>query len=279
MGKNICLGVKEIINFIEHADFDTIRLEECGRVTQREKWNLTKHAHHTIELIYLVEAKARINMESKVLYGTLGDMLIYPPGHMHEEQVGAETKQICMYLRFDIKSKGVLKTPFQLKDSTHKIYWILKELVETYQEEASISNERLIKLYIEALLLNIKKNLELSIDKKIDLVEGVVHYVKNNYKEELTVEKLSDLFFVSPSYLSRIFVKGKGISPMQYVMKIRIENAKKLLGIQDISIAEIAEAVGIGDPKYFSRVFKKETAYTPSEFRKIYTHSSEKSTF
>lgn len=277
--KQPCSGTKEMISFIDQADFSTLRIEECGKVTQKEKWNLTKHAHHTIEMLYFVEAKARINMASKVLYGTLGDIVIYPPGHMHEEQVGLDTAHTCMYLRFDLKSQCSLTTPFQVKDKTNKMYWLFNELVEIYEMNESLSDKRLMTLYIEALMLNIKQNLELSMEENLDLVEGVKHYINKNYQEELTVNKLAQQFFVSPSYLSRRFVYKKGISPMQYVIKVRIEQAKKLLGIKEIPITEIASLVGVNDPKYFSRLFKKETNYTPSQFRKIYIDSSEKSTF
>lgn len=279
VAKNIYTSIKEVSDFIEQADFSTLVIEECGYVTQKEKWNLTEHSHHNIEMIYFVEAKARIHMTNKVIYGTLGDLIIYPPGHLHEEHIGTAPAQTCMYLRFELNSQSCLKTPFQLKDKTNKLHWIFNEIIELSSDKGKVVDEHLLQLYIQILLLNVQKNIELSLEEDLDLVEGVIHYIKKNYKEELTVNELAGQFFVSPSYLSRRFAYKKGISPMQYVTKIRIERAKKLLAIKEIPITEIAELVGVSDPKYFSRLFKKETTYTPSQFRKIYIDSSEKSTF
>ena len=74
----------------------------------------------------------------------------------------------------------------------------------------------------------------------------------------------------SQAYIRRIFLKETGLSPTEYMNNLRIEKAKKLLtdNSQESSISDIAEQCGIKDPFYFSRIFKKFTGDTPSEYRR-----------
>lgn len=275
MVKNTYLAMEQMIGFIEKADFKTIYLEECGQVEQGSQWDLSKHAHDKLEMIYMVDAKARINMSSQTLYSTWGDLIVYPPHHMHQEFVDVASSQKCIFLRFDIKSEGILQEPLKLKDRENKIYWILNEMVGLDINEKNGQDIHLMSIYIQALLINIKKNLLSLREEEIDLVESAISYIKQHHSEDLSVKRLANMFYVSTSYLSRKFVKKVGVSPMQYVNQVRIEKAKKLLCIGEMPVNEIAESVGIDDPKYFSRLFKKETQFTPSEFRKNYKDSSE----
>ena len=75
---------------------------------------------------------------------------------------------------------------------------------------------------------------------------------------------------VSGTYLSKLFKEEMGTGFTEYVTKVRLEEAEKLLADTVLSIMEIAAAVGYPDEKYFSRLFKKSTGIKPSEYRKIY---------
>ena len=71
-------------------------------------------------------------------------------------------------------------------------------------------------------------------------------------------------------YFHNIFTESVGISPHQYLIDCRIENAKKLLWNSDISICEVAEKSGFGCQQYLNKVFKKETGITPVSYRKTF---------
>ena len=63
-----------------------------------------------------------------------------------------------------------------------------------------------------------------------------------------------------------MFKDGLGVSPHEYLMRIRIEKAEQLLSNSDFSIAEVAEQTGFSGQNYFSRAFKRHTGKTPREF-------------
>lgn len=96
-------------------------------------------------------------------------------------------------------------------------------------------------------------------------------YMNDNYNKDISLEGISNLIGFNPAYFSTLFKKETGENFMEYVMKLRIQNAKDLLMQTDKDIVEIASDVGYTDLKYFSKLFKKKTGLSPSEFRKLYS--------
>lgn len=96
------------------------------------------------------------------------------------------------------------------------------------------------------------------------------HYIEQNFCEELTVERLAELLRISPSNFNRIFKKEVGLTPIEYLIEVRIEKSKTLLRRKDIPIIEVAERCGFGSSSHFSTSFKRLTKTTPSEYRNSY---------
>jgi two-component system response regulator YesN len=99
------------------------------------------------------------------------------------------------------------------------------------------------------------------------VVENIKSYIKNNFNKVLTLEKISSLFFMNPSYCSYLFKEKTGVNFIDYVNQVRIGNAKTLLENSDDKVYKIAKALGYDNSKYFFRVFKKLTGNTPEEYR------------
>lgn len=92
-------------------------------------------------------------------------------------------------------------------------------------------------------------------------------YISGHLSEELTLEALAARVHFSPSYLSRLFKRETGQNLTAYIQSERIARAKELLLTTDLHFYEIAESVGIGNPIYFSKLFKKLTGQQPKEFK------------
>lgn len=93
-------------------------------------------------------------------------------------------------------------------------------------------------------------------------------YIEEYYTEDLTLQKVADEVGISSSYLSTLFTQELDCGFIDYLNKIRIEHACDYLKQHYFKAYEIAYKVGFRDEKYFSRVFKKQTGMTPSEYRK-----------
>lgn len=95
-------------------------------------------------------------------------------------------------------------------------------------------------------------------------------YIGEHYNENLKLEDVAEQVYLAPTYLGVLFKKETGESFSSYLTIIRMEKAKELLHDIKYSIAEIANAVGYSDKRYFSKLFKEQVGVTPKEYRKIY---------
>ncbi len=99
------------------------------------------------------------------------------------------------------------------------------------------------------------------------LLRDAVDYLKANYARPVTLNEVAEHLYISTSYLSRMFKKELNINFVDYLNEIRIERAKELLKDARYKTYEAAGAVGISDPHYFSKLFKRYVGQTPTEYR------------
>ncbi|TCT15537.1 AraC-like DNA-binding protein [Natranaerovirga pectinivora] len=99
-------------------------------------------------------------------------------------------------------------------------------------------------------------------------VRQILHHIEFNLDSKLNLNDLAEKYNLSVPYLSSLFKKEVGITIIKYINQLRIQTAIKLLNTSLLSIQEIASFVGIYDFNYFTKIFKKETGITPSDYRK-----------
>ena len=99
------------------------------------------------------------------------------------------------------------------------------------------------------------------------IIYDVKKYIDQNYNIPLTLDALAAQVHLSPGYFSKLFKREMGENLSTYIVNTRIEQAKLLLKTTDKKTYEIAESVGIYDPVYFSKIFKKITGLKPKEYR------------
>ena len=100
-----------------------------------------------------------------------------------------------------------------------------------------------------------------------NILSSVHLYLRSQYMDDITLEKLSNYFFLSKYYLSHAFKKKYGISPMLFLNKCRCEHAHKFLLTTSYSIAQIAISVGFNSIVHFSRTYKKFYSVSPTQTR------------
>lgn len=101
-----------------------------------------------------------------------------------------------------------------------------------------------------------------------DLVRAVKVYLRENYRQPYSLERLAASFGCKAAYLLRLYNRMTGSTPTQELIRLRIEKAKRLLaGHPELEVKQVSAAVGYEDPLYFSRLFKRETGRNPTAFR------------
>lgn len=101
-------------------------------------------------------------------------------------------------------------------------------------------------------------------------LQQIKDYIDQHYQEKITLDHLSQLFFINKYYLTRVFKEQFGITINTYIQQIRITHAKQLLRFTNLSIEKIANQIGIEDSNYFIRQFKQIEQITPNEYRKLW---------
>lgn len=103
-------------------------------------------------------------------------------------------------------------------------------------------------------------------------VKQMIHYMSAQYAHPVSIEQMCDSLGYNRAYLSRIFKKETGCSPVTYLLKLRIDKSRQLLRERpELSIEQVAASVGLTDALYFSRQFKRLCGQSPTAYRAVVT--------
>jgi|YelNatPaOPRAMG01_1025707.scaffolds.fasta_scaffold02741_6 two-component system response regulator YesN len=158
--------------------------------------------------------------------------------------------------------------------SKDKIDEYIRKIIDFEKEK----NVKEIFEKIKNIALEIsKENFERNILRNNRIVYRAIQIMEENLdKEDLSLRWVAGRVFINPDYLGKLFKKIVGEKFSDYLAKMRVERAKRLIEEEDYKIYEIAEKVGFGNnPQYFGQVFKKYTGYSPLEYKKILKERNE----
>lgn len=128
------------------------------------------------------------------------------------------------------------------------------------------------EMHQELLIMTKKESEELadSIPEENEhyLIQKVKQYMQDNLQNKgLSIKMMADEVYITPTYLSSLFKKTKGVTIGQYLTELRIKRAKELLADPQWKLYQISEMVGYEDANYFGKIFKKKVGMLPSEYR------------
>ena len=106
-------------------------------------------------------------------------------------------------------------------------------------------------------------------NKENSYVKKTKQYIISNLSQNLNLEMISKEVHLEPHYLCALFKEHTGTTIMQYIISLRIENAKHLIMTQDDKIYKISEKCGFANYNHFSNTFKKTTGITAAQYRKL----------
>ena len=162
-----------------------------------------------------------------------------------------------------------------------RIYGLFKDysdekIEEEYRDALSLLNsccnlsdcKKVILKYVLDCLEYIKSKSEGRVLKPI---RTMISYIKDNYREKITIEDMAEIVDLNPIYLGSLFKKEIGLNFSSYLIKVRIDAAKSLLIETNYTIAAIGSEVGYKDTRYFSQLFEKTVGIKPALYRKIHS--------
>ena len=148
--------------------------------------------------------------------------------------------------------------------------WIYNQIIRELQLQRE-NYEDMIRLFLRHIFLTINRYIKEGKQTKNDTIndiERAVHYFNENYSKPISIEQYASEHLMSVNWFIHNFKNVMKAPPMQYIVSLRIAAAKGYLENSNKNISEIAATVGYDNALYFSRLFRKYTGVTPSEYRK-----------
>lgn len=189
--------------------------------------------------------------------------------HLSEDDTRALMKSLLEGNRFLLPKEGL---------SSYQCDWLLpyiKKIVSSKPGERIGEETRALSMIIEFMSRITKASMDtVAFDAKafptsaVAYSEMVVSYIIKNYRKKISVTDIAEEFGLTPNYLHAIFKQVKGTTIIDYLTAYRMELAKTYIERFGLRAYEAANMVGIDDPAYFSRVFKKLYGKSISEFKR-----------
>lgn len=245
----------------------------------------THHFHDSYE-IYYMNAGSRDYFISDTTYRVKqGDLVLIRPLDLHKTMDTGEchSRVLISFKPSFLPFKGfekVLEQCFGVSKVitfNYPMHNTIEDMIHDILVESntkSFSFEANLQIHLAKLLIDISKyleqehhpnNLEPAVNQK---VYEVIHYLKANYTNPITLDGLADDFYISRYYLTRVFKKTTGFTIFEFIHSLRVVEAQKLLKTTSMKVIDIAEKVGFPNVSNFGKVFKSITNLSPLNYRK-----------
>ncbi|MDR3560350.1 MAG: response regulator [Negativicutes bacterium] len=172
-----------------------------------------------------------------------------------------ETVKACALELLIVLSRAAVEGGGSLEKMTLQNFTLINKLVDCR------SQTEVYKLLMDSLDGFLDNMIETRNTTNARVVNRACSFIISNCSRNLTLEEVAHTVHLSPFYFSRVFKQEKGCNFVEFLTKVRVERAKKLLRDPDLSVVRIAMESGYQDASYFCKVFRQEVGVTPNQFR------------
>lgn len=272
--------VKSIISV---TAFYTVHYFNYGR-----KFSFEGESHNFWELVYVDRGKATIVADDRNYELNQGEAYFHKPNQFHSIKTVEFASSIIVTFSlagdasFFEDRKAVLSPAQQVmlgniisefsrafSDAPDEIY--MRQL--HFRDNPPAGTVQMMRCYLECLLISLmrgEKSGQTVIKAKNDaeLTVQIKSILGEKLYSSVTLEEISKRLYFSKTYLGAKFKADVGCSIISYYNKIKTDEAKRLIAAGQYSLSQIAAMLGYGSAQYFTRIFKKNTHFTPSEWAK-----------
>ncbi|MBD5393501.1 MAG: AraC family transcriptional regulator [Lachnospiraceae bacterium] len=256
-------------------------------------WQSIPHSHPFSELFYVVRGNGSFVAEGQEFSVCQNDMVIINP-HVEHTEKSKDTSPL-EYIVLGIEGlafsfENIASVPHAISVQTasgtvHKynvqntnVYAYLNIMLGeiTAKEE---NYEVVCQNLLEVLLICMMRSGSLSIIQSRSTMLNrectqIKNYLDSNYSEDITLDTLASFTHMNKYYMVHAFTRHTGLSPINYLLRKRIQEGKSLLESTSHSIAQISSTLGFSSQSYFSQAFKKATGMTPIQYRNEHRKNS-----
>ena len=255
-----------------------------GHMRKEKDWGCASHFHECAELLFCIDGCGSVLVEDQEYEMREGDIAIFNPfvSNATRHHNGEDFEFFFLgitdfsYPPFPLNTLMPDNTPvFSSGPYKKQLQFYFQELMrETANPEvlympavSALANVIAIQVL---RIWQFNSQMEKNKSDARSYSHFIKEYIDKNYHQAINLDTLSEASFISKSYISHQFKKDMGMSPIDYLIKKRIEIACYLLVNTHYPVAEVAKQIGYDNPLYFSALFKKNTGMSPTEYRKTY---------
>lgn len=215
-----------------------------------------------------------------------GNMVLYRPGEFQKYEYYGKDHASIYWIHFtgNAIERTFLKYGLDparnvLSSGTSSFYsQSFEQIILELQLQKEFSEESAALFFSHIIMMAGRHQCELSHNRDIPLreVEEVMIYFREHYHETINIESLVEARGYGVRSFYRKFKNCTGLTPLQYLLEIRLLNAKKLLETTNFQVNEVSRLVGYDNALYFSRLFHKHTGVSPKDYRSAIRKSCNK---
>jgi len=227
------------------------------------------HSHGGFEIVFYASGNGTTTIGNHTYSYSSGQFTVIPPGHKHDEYRRDKTK--VMFVNFSYDQVPIhLQTGLYRDDPDGRIHDLLEKMAAELQSKNSFYHLKLNCLLTE-LIIEVGRiiggdapNETLEIDEKLRYAQN---YIEQYNCDKVDFADLAETLGYSYHYFRHQFKEKTGYSPIQYVIRKRIDQAKKRLAGSSDSVTTIAMECGFSTPPQFCMLFKKYVGTSPQQYR------------
>ena len=265
------------------------KIISLSKVEVDSSWYYGLHKHDDYcEIMFILEGKGDYTINNKKYLVEEGDLIVLNRGVVHaESSYGGNILRayVCSVENIKIENfeeNCILPDDFKPVMPTSKYAKMIRQCFEDiYNEmsEQSLYYDSMTKIDLLKIILTAKRIAnELAQDVDYSSVkyisQGVKSYIDKHYMDQLTLDSLAKIFHLSKYHIVHEMKKDMGISPINYLIGLRVGEAQRLLLATDLSVTSISKVIGYDNVSYFMHLFHKKTGVSPTEFRALYKISN-----
>ncbi len=238
-----------------------------------------RHWHRSVEIFAVCGGELEFYIDNRIWHLSAGDFLIVNSNEVHSVDSPLPNETIVLQIPLEMFEDYFTGEQFiwfthEPGKRDERFMELMRELYRIYEEKTCGYDMKMMSVFYDILYYLVKdyRLPETGQDyvrknKTLDRLSGITSYMKENYRNSLSLEKVAEKFGYSPTYLSRMFQKYAGITFKDHVQNIRLGHALKDLENGEYSITETAIRNGFSGSKALARAFRKKYGMLPSEYR------------
>ena len=230
------------------------------------------------QLLYIASGCAHFYFDGAERIIPKGNMVLFRPGETQIYDLYAVDKPETYWVHFTGSDVGLLLNYYQMPKNENVFFtgtspdyqWLFRQMILELQLQRT-NYEDLLNMNLRHIFLMINRYLHEGTDigtQMLDEIERATHYFNEHYNEPIIIEEYTKERSMTANWFIQNFRRITKYTPMQYILNLRMTNAMNLIDNTNYNMTQIASAIGYDNSMYFSRIFKKHTGMTPTEYKR-----------